>query len=545
MSQFGPNSMQPLPFPPDAYATMQQWTATNNTVSNYYESGQRLLKNYATDIDDRTINNIRTQLSFQTILPLRKYLEISAAAPVQLLPPSAANLIHSTAAALGVPEEMTLVALLGAFVIAARGNFRIKLNDNWFEALTGYLLVGAHSGERKSSVIEFFRRVFDDEEQNLQQQFGRSGSQTEERVLWKVLKKMEHDLACSIVENGGEIDPETRTQFVQLEQLRKKIKQRKAPPRILVDTPTLEALAFELEMQNESLGIFEAEGGFWKHRLRSSRDDILLKAFTGEPFVPQTMAQGPAHLRSPVLAICTFVQQNVLDALYRNDELTEHGLTARFLPMFAPTKSRNLQNPRDVPPNLYNWYLRQIRALLRIERPAGADRTFHILGLSRDAKAQLDRFDRDIRQQIDSGLFEHYQAFGNKLAGHATRLAGAVHLMNHTAPHDHVIEADTMECGIALAEFFRQHAAAAFNPEARDGLVFAHKIWKWMLRERKEFFTERDALRGACSHSTIVQVRAGIDELERHNYLRRHIRSRGKSSVCIVHPSAFLPNFIF
>src|SRR3546814_3427395 len=98
---------------------------------------------------------------------------------------------------------------------------------------------------------------------------------------------------------------------------------------LLIDVTTFEALAFEMELQDEALGVFEAEGGIWKCQLRSNRDDILLKAYTAEAFASDTRTQGAVHLQAPVAAICNLVQPNVFNSIYCDANLVEHGLIPR------------------------------------------------------------------------------------------------------------------------------------------------------------------------------------------------------------------------
>jgi hypothetical protein len=95
-----------------------------------------------------------------------------------------------------------------------------------------------------------------------------------------------------------------------------------------------------------------------------------------------------------------------------------------------------------------------------------------------------------------------------------------------------------MICGIALADFFRQHAAVAFDPTARRGIVVGRKILSWIQRDRRIEFKDRDAQRGACSgRGKVEEVRAGLDILERHNLIRRGIRNGESTNV--VHPHAY------
>jgi hypothetical protein len=530
------------------FAEMQRQTNVNNAINIHYESGKRLAKNYLNFVDQQNLNTVRFQLSNSIILPLRQSLEIATPAPIESLPVQAQNFIKTVALALGVPVEMVATCLLGAIFIAARGNFKIRIDDQWCEVLTAFLILGAQSGDRKSAVVDLMRPVFEAVEAERRMKFDRSGNFSDQQVLLQVLRRMERNLARRVQElidtTGCSVEmaqSELQAKFAATEQMRRSLQKPKAPPRLLLDTPTLEALAIELVRQDEAIGIFEPEGGFWKHRLNPSTDDILLKAYTGEPFSSDTKTLGSVALRSPVLAACCLVQPAVLEALYENAELAGHGATPRMLPVFlASRRAEQMSVSTNIPPDLLDWYSGLVRRLLSIRRPIPVstenERTFHVLSLNSEARACIGRYGRDINWRIRNGLFQNYPAFGAKLAGHAARLAGAIHLMTHIEPQSEEINYQSMHAGIEWAEFFRVHAEAAFTPEARDGIACALKIYKWMNRHRPCTFTEREAQRGIGRHS-IAQIRAGIDELERCNHLRRCIT--GVGAISVVHPQAY------
>jgi hypothetical protein len=229
-----------------------------------------------------------------------------------------------------------------------------------------------------------------------------------------------------------------------------------------------------------------------------------------------------------------------MHALYDNVELAGHGLTARMLPVFVPSqKGMERGYATEIPADLLVWYREHIRQLLKIKRPVPAvgenTRTFHTLVLSSSANARIRRYSSNINEQIRNGQFEKLPAFGAKLAGHAVRLAGAIHLMTHTEPQSEEIDDRSMQAGVAWAEYFRVHAEAAFIPEARYGIAYAHKILNWIKRHNRLTFTERDAQHG-IGRCVIAQIRAGIAELEKCNYLRTYIAN--EKLLCVVHPSA-------
>ena len=181
-------------------------------------------------------------------------------------------------------------------------------------------------------------------------------------------------------------------------------------------------------------------------------------------------------------------------------------------------------------------YEGKIRSLLEIARPEafGDERTWHTLGLSPDAQALLQTFEQEVNWGVHQGKFANFESFGEKLVGHAVRLAGTVHLWEHDAPQEHLLGSTAMNAGIALARFYVQHAMAAFDLERLQGIKFAHKILKWLRKEPRPFFTKRDAQRalGRCKAS---EVQAGLDELERCGILGQYMTAT-HSLQCVTNP---------
>ena len=257
--------------------------------------------------------------------------------------------------------------------------------------------------------------------------------------------------------------------------LQEAVNHAKSLPRLLSDTPTPEALAIEMQKNGETMGIWEAEGGLWKHRLRPSQDDLFLKGFTGESFSSDTKTLGAVYLHSPVLAISSLVQPNVFEALFGNADAVGHGLVPRFLPVLSNRQLRQeiSSHPSDHLKRIKDWYSKHVWKLLSIDRPKNLEggREFHVLEMSYNAYRLLQDYQRkcsNISLGVPRDTGEGYRAYLSKSPGHAVRIAGAVHLMKHVDPQNHLIDEASMRCGIAFAEFFRENASIAFDPNARD-----------------------------------------------------------------------------
>lgn len=523
---------------------MAQQISYNNTIANYYHSWERRTTQEQRAMDNENIGAAIAQLSQRPIFPLSMEITVLAYPPVDRLPDNARNLVYTVTSAFGVPLEMALGCMLAAAFIAARGKFKIRVSDRHVESLTAYLLLSAASGQRKSSVVEFFLKIFQDEEALLQSQFATKGRETARSVLRIVIRKREAELAERFADlaaqHGLEIaETMLADEFADLERLKKSNSKRLAVPRLLANISTPEKLADEMALNGEAMGIFDAEGGALRKIIGSPHMlDLYLKGYTGERFTSETKTAGSVHMTNPVLASCIVAQPKVLEAAFQNDDVVGRGLMPRFLPLFVPPRMGGWDGvPREIPADLIEWYEEHVRRLLRIRLPdsGNEERKLHILELSPEAKAEVDRYRKLVEQQIANGWFDRYAAFGNKLVGHAVRLAGAVHLLKFDDPHTHEIDDESMACGIALAEFFRLHAATAFTPEARDGVTYAPKILIWIRRHGVVHFSENLAQR-AVGHAKIAQVRAGLDELARHNWVGSLITSVGRTYV--VHRAA-------
>ena len=525
---------------------VQQQTLTNNAIAGHLRSWENRATQELKAFDHQNLTTTTANLAQLPIFPLSDGIMVNAPLPFNRLPRKARQLIRAISAEFEVPQEMVTACLLATISIAAQGKFKVRVNDHHIEVLTLYLLVAAASGKRKSVTVDFFRNIIQTVEGELRHECAARGSGALRKLAAATIKKMEAKLAdrfAELIAEHGDIEVAEELlakEISDLEQLKASLSKRKALPRILVGISTLEKLAEIMAGQDEAIGLLDAEGGALKNIIKNpDMLDLVLKGFTGEPFSYDTKTAGSVSMTCPTLTICFIAQLTVLEAAYQNEELIARGMMPRFLSVILSNHVQTSLNPHDgIPQELTEWILETVRRLVRIRQPEAADgkRCPHVIDLSPGAKAEIDHYSLMIKQQIQNGVFDQYSAFGDKLVGQAVRLAGVIHLMTAEDPLSETIDAEAMRCGVALAEFFRQHAAIAFSPEARDSVIFAPKILKWIRRHRIRDFTETNALRGV-GHAKIAQIRAGLDELDRHNFVRRVYTARGRT-YC-VHPNAY------
>lgn len=488
---------------------------------------------------ENDLNRLRCEMSYRIITPLPERLAVATQFPLECLQKCGAGLVIETAHSLQVSIEAVAPAFIAAIFIASHGNYIIEVKNGYQEALTEYIVVAIPSGGRKSAIVDFFRKPINKIETDRQISFDKNATsrKSDLEALAAIKKILKSKFKAKIdVESFDQIKVAMKQLSEKLESIDREIQQLKERPKLLIDKPTPKELAMEMARQDEAIAIFEAEGSIWKLRARPSDDDILLKGYTMEPFGDETTTAS-VNMQGPCLTICTYIQEPVAEKLFSNDTLKGHGLLARILPVFVhENHGYRDANPRDVSDELVKIYSDKIHSLFSIQRPAGreGERTFHTLELTNEARKLWQNYAAYIGQKITDGFFKDFESFGEKLAGHAVRLAGALHLLKYDVPHEHKIDATTMNAGVALAEYFATHATVAFDKSHLQGIQYAKKILNWVDHHRKAQFTEREAHRGV-GHCKIEDIRAGMFLLEQHGFIGRYWTQ--KRIYCIVNPN--------
>lgn len=154
-------------------------------------------------------------------------------------------------------------------------------------------------------------------------------------------------------------------------------------------------------------------------------------------------------------------------------------------------------------------------------------RKIEIIQMTDGARQEYSNFSHKVSIEINEGRFDNCKAFASKLAGHAIRLAGAVHFLEHDEPWEKPIGSSAMRAGVALAEFYTEHALFAFDKKQNDSFVYAKKILNWVKRNRVATFEQRDAQR-YVKGSKNYQIEAGIDLLIKNYYLASHRNYKDK-----------------
>ena len=242
-----PTLSGPIEYAPiDHFRTMQmqQQAQVNNQQAALVESFQRVDRAKEQVLSAQEIQAMRQNLAGSPLsfLPM----DVIPVTPLpDSLPVLVRNFIAAVARKLGVSDLMVFGSMLGAAFCAARGAFSVSISEGYHEILTGYVLIAAESGQRKSAVSDLLRQPFKDWEAEAQRHMANQNTESQRRFLrgsmQKALKKIQNETSKAIMEGAS---PEmavagVSTQVAEIEKTLRELDQSEHLPRLLLQTATL------------------------------------------------------------------------------------------------------------------------------------------------------------------------------------------------------------------------------------------------------------------------------------------------------------------
>jgi hypothetical protein len=273
-----------------------------------------------------------------------------------------------------------------------------------------------------------------------------------------------------------------------------------------------------------------------------SNAELLLSGHAGDHFSVDRAGRGHISLNSPRLSMGTLSQPDFLAKLLGNAEMLDRGLLNRWLYFVTPTAdvAQTLaENP--VPSAVKENYHRLIWLLTEKKPPRPANLSEDVPGmgklkLSRAAfERELRPYAREINKEIrraeqgeTSRYSENMLGWAQKLRGAAARLAGVFHMVeniDHAAPWELEISADTVRRAVALCRALESHAVWTFArgwDSEKPGLTLEGKALDWLRRTGKHEVKPHE-LAQFCKPA-IKDTAAGrvvLIKLENKGYVRR------------------------
>ncbi|HEY8415736.1 MAG TPA: DUF3987 domain-containing protein [Thermaerobacter sp.] len=379
------------------------------------------------------------------------------ALPLDVLPPELEAWARDVAAAMAVPTDYVLAAILGTAAGALGGTFRLEVEPGWVEAPRLWIALVGSPGSGKSPVLErVVGPLWDAHAEAM-------GKYEEQR------RQYEQAMAERTKRGQGEADPPLPPQ---------------RQPLIVTDT-TREALVDVLRDYPQGVLVVADELAGLIRDWTRYRDDggrqAWLSLWSGAPLHVERKTAGYAFVKEPFVALVGGIQPSVVREVAPVD-MADDGLLSRFL--FAYPDPAPIPDVLSTPPDNAVWA--QMVERLQMARKRGG---IVWLQLAPEARALFNRERlRTMRLAQEAGD-DHRAATLSKLPAQAARIAlvlTALEAAELGRPVDRItkVPAASVERSWRLGWAFAGHAerviqSARLRPIDRKG----GRVWNW-IRER-------------------------------------------------------------
>jgi hypothetical protein len=425
--------------------------------------------------------------------------------PVASMPAAMGAIVTSVSRCERVPLALPAVCALGVASAAIGSGLEVRSGPNRITRSNLFLLASAESGSGKSETFRLVAAPLVDRQACQLEVWKQKVSpelQAEIRVLDKEVGALERKAAKTS-------DPMERARLVgELEfKLARKddLVARAAMPCTIAQDVTTERLAVLLRDNHETIFSASADARKLVDNLlgrynpgKTTDESLYLSGFSGDFVRVDRQGRDTVVLHRPCLALCWFIQPDLLATMLGEESLSASGFLARLLVCHTHATPQRIEG--DAPPlseSARNQWAQLIADLLTRFHDAEKPRTIEP---TTEAKHLLDGFHNIIVDRRGADLAD-VGAFAARYAEQAWRLSGVLHAVLHgAAAVDHPLHPDTATQAIRIVEWFIGEQLEILAKGRRQA---AEKVETEVLelletnRERRgiDFVTGRDLLR--------------------------------------------------
>ena len=265
------------------------------------------------------------------------YVKAPAGFPLDTMPPSFRT--YAEAVATGTLTDTTAAgtAVLGGVSAVVGTRVHVRISSSWCYHSGIYMVLLAPSSYGKSSVIEAVDQPIRTLEAALRAETAAEVKQNREALVYVEAQiKAKKGLLASALKKGESAD-RLPAEIADLEEEALDLKAKAAPPALVADDFTVEAVTDLLERNDERVTVTSGDTGIFNiQRYGDSPSiELLLKSWKGEPHREiRRHRDRDADLQRPSMAMLVATQvENVKALAVKHPELVTRGLLPRFLPV--------------------------------------------------------------------------------------------------------------------------------------------------------------------------------------------------------------------
>ena len=465
--------------------------------------------------------------------------------PSSLLPELYEEYSRALSHAMEVPEAMTVTGILGVVSAVASHRFYVSPKMGWQEPVNCYFATAIDPGNLKSPTMKKLTHVLaaweSEQAEKIYPEIKQAISErkTKEKVIERLRTKA-----------SNQRDPDLlKLEIKEIADMESELQDPQILPKVFATDSTPEQLAVNTYEQGGRFAILSDEGGILKvlaglYSGGNANIDTVLKGIDG----------GAVRIRrkdrsidlNPYLTFCLFCQPSVVRNMGRESSFDGNGLVERFLYALPVSQlGYRCHTNEVVSEQLQSEYDNRIKRLLNdLMVPPGEESPRWTLTLASAAFDEWREFQDHIEIQLrPGGKLYPILGWGGKICGYALRLAGLLHVMEHSS-RNLVISMETMGRALELATLLIDHALAAFNlMGADDDQRKTNLVYEWIIFNGKARFRKRDCLRALHGRFRgVKELEDILKALEDRHIISApiHVGASGRPSIFFdVNPALF------
>jgi hypothetical protein len=448
--------------------------------------------------------------------------------PLAALPPTMALLVSAVARCERVPLALPGVCALGVISAAIGAGLEVTSGPNRATRGNLFLLASAESGSGKSETFRLVAAPLVEYQQRQLEVWKEKTSpqiQSEVRVLDKEMASLEKKAAKSS-------DPMERDRLVgelEYKLARKDDLTRKAAlPCTIAQDVTTERLAVLLRDNREVVFSASADARKLVDNLlgrynpgKTTDESLYLSGFSGDFIRVDRQGRETVVLNHPCLALCWFIQPDLLATMLGEESLSASGFLPRLLLCHTQATPRRIEGEAQaLSDHTRGQWAQLVSGLLATFHDAEKP---HRITAAPEAAALLTEFHNHVvdRRAVD---LADVGAFAARYAEQAWRVAVVLHAVLHGAEAGgHTLTLETAQHAVGLVEWF---SAAQLDILAKGRRAAAEKVEEEVIellatrqeRQRLDYVTAREVHRARIV-STADAGRALLARMEREGLL--------------------------
>ncbi|MGN0614097.1 MAG: YfjI family protein [Porcipelethomonas sp.] len=447
---------------------------------------------------------------WETPKPFGKEVEL-AQFPLGCLPEVLERFVRELSANVQVSPDMCVLPLLSVLSLVTQGK-AVILNPGGgnTETLNLYTLTIAEPGERKSGVFKALTAPL--------YSFQREENQRREPLIREYkFKKAALTKQIDSVSKGKNASLEKAHELaIKLDELEPIY-----PLTLNVTDTTPEALASEMIKNGGKIGILSDEGGIFDilsglYSSGTANIDLLLKGYDGSPYNVIRCSKQSISLENPLITIGLMAQTEPFERAMRNPQFSGRGFVHRFLFSFPQSKAGHRSFRSEyISQKAKDDYKALIYRLLQLKTNDTA-----VIKCGKEAYCIMRDYSDKIESDfLDGGIFEYMKEWGNKQVGRALKIAGILHLCEHSP--EEPLSGDTALNAVNIAMWSENHALKAFGEICTSE---EDKTTEYILKRIKQSgsleMNKREIMRNCKKIKSVEELEEPLNTLEDMGYIR-------------------------